>query len=103
MRLSFVEAVRRVESFALGYVGRLGHRQPNAANKLDVDFAFAAAADVAPTIALKMENDGGDDGGRECAVQNERVDEETFETEIVGIEKGRIGGDGHVIGCARGR
>ena len=103
MRLRFVEAVGWIEGFALRDIGWLGHGQANAANEFDVYFAFGAATDIAPAIALKMKDDGDEHGGRDRAMEEKRIDEEAAQTEIVGISEGRIGGGGHVIGCAPDR
>jgi len=63
LRLSFVEAVGRVESLAFGDIRGLGHREANAADQIHFDFTFASAADASPGVALKMKNDGSDDAG----------------------------------------
>src|SRR5579864_5649388 len=79
LRGSFVKTVGRIERFTFGDVGRLRHGQADAADKLDIDFAFSAAAYVAPSISFKVENDARDHGGCQGAMETKRIDEEAMQ------------------------
>ena len=104
LRLRFVQAIGRIEGFALRNIGRFGHGQADAADEFHVDLAFGAATDVPPAITLKVKDDGHNHGGRDSSVKDQGIDEEAAKAEVVSRGERRVGGvGGHVIECGRGR